>query len=101
MSAVDWRDALRRALDAVRQARGSPPGSGKETFGRATQLVIGVRNGRLAGAAGTPSGGDADQPPLQRLNALLSLMASVEFPLGGYHAERMDAIERELQALGG
>jgi hypothetical protein len=95
------RDRLRQAVDGVRQARGAPPPQGKQTFHQSLLLVIAVRNALLrTRAEDSVSGSDAGNGRWwDRLNSVLSLMSSVEFPLGGYHAERMDAIERELEAL--
>ena len=87
------RERLQQALAAVQRARGEPPAKGKASIGQAFQLVVTVRNELLR----QPS--SAHAPPLQGLNPLLSLMSSVEFPLGGYHSERMDLIERELKGL--
>jgi hypothetical protein len=90
---ADSRERLQQALAAVQRARGEPPAKGKASFGQAFQLVVTMRNELLR----QPS--SAHAPPLQGLNPLLSLMSSVEFPLGGYHSERMDLIERELKGL--
>jgi hypothetical protein len=90
---ADSRERLQQALAAVQRARGEPPAKGKASFGQAFQLVVTMRNELLR----QPS--SAHAPPLQGLNPLLSLMSSVEFPLGGYHSERMDLIERELKEL--
>jgi hypothetical protein len=93
-----WRERLGHARDVVRQARDAQPPAGKEQFHESLLLVVAVRNELLRTAAEDSASG-ADGPACDRLNSLLSLMSSVEFPLGGYHAERMDAIERELEAL--
>ena len=101
MSAEDTasRERFRQALAAVRQAHDAQPAPGKETFHKSLLLVIAARNELLRRRA-EPSGSDAaDGHWWDRLNSVLSLMSSVEFPLGGYHAERMDAIERELESL--
>jgi hypothetical protein len=90
----DWRERIAQALQTVQQARRDQPGQGKKTFRGALLLVVGVRNERMRGRPA------ADAASLEQLNALLSVMSSVEFPLGGYHSERMDLVERQLKQIG-
>jgi len=56
--------------------------------------VIRARNERIrALTAG------ADDPQLPRVNALLSVMSSIEFPLAGFHRERLDEVAKAMRAL--
>ena len=84
-------DAAAACLD---EARGKPAAEAKQAFGRAMVAVIGARNALLR----TPPG-QADRSQLDRVNALLSLMASIEFPLAGFHSDRLELVARQLDAL--
>lgn len=87
-------DALQDAASALAQTEGQPAAEAKQEFGRALVAVVRARNALLRSAPG-----DADGSQLDRMNALLSLMASIEFPLAGFHAGRLELVARELDAL--
>lgn len=96
MSAVreSLADTLRDGADRIESCHQAPAAQAKQTFGAVMTDVIAARNACLR------SGADASrQATLRRLNALLSLMASIEFPLAGFHRERMDAVVREMRAI--
>lgn len=84
-------EALRPAADAVRRCRDAPAAQAKETFGQAMLQVIRARNERLRDSSA--------REQQRRLNAILSLMASIEFPLGGFHRERLEQVVQALHAL--
>ena len=90
MSAVP---SLLEAAQAVRTCTGQPPAEAKQTFHRAMCDVIDVRN-RMLASDNVPDPDRRDQ-----MNSLLSLMSSIEFPLGGFHSERMQSVVRTLEAL--
>ena len=89
-------DTLRTAADEIEQCRDAPAAQAKQTFAQAMTRVIRGRNAWMASRQGQPQ--DAT---LQRLNVLLSLMSSIEFPLGGFHRERIDAVLQEVRAARG
>ena len=89
-------DTLRTAADEIEHSRDAPAAQAKQTFADAMKRVIRGRNAWMANRPGEPQ--DAT---LQRLNVLLSLMSSIEFPLGGFHRERIDAVLQELRAAQG
>ena len=86
--------AVLHALDAIRPEAASKP---LQALAEPTQLLIRVRNEVIA-ARRT---GELAEPPalLQRLNQLASVMASLEYPLGGVHWPRIEAVRKELGAL--
>ena len=86
-------DALRAAMDDVVACGDVPVAQAKERFAEAMKRVIALRNRQITGGAGL----GADD--LRALNALLSLMASIEFPLAGFHRERLEQVEAELRRL--
>jgi hypothetical protein len=87
-------EAFASAAACLAQVHGKEAAEAKQDFGRAMVAVIGARNGLLR----TPPG-RADRSQLDRVNALLSLMASIEFPLAGFHSDRLELVARELDAL--
>lgn len=87
-------EAFAAAAACLAQAHGKPAAEARQDFGRAMVAVIGARNGLLQSPPGK-----ADRSQLDRVNALLSLMASIEFPLAGFHSDRMELVARELDAL--
>jgi hypothetical protein len=89
-------EAARAAASEIRGSQEAPAGKAKQVFADALDRIVRVRNERIR----TRSAGDAAQDDeLQRLNAILSLMAGIEFPLGGFHRERLVQVEQALQAL--
>ena len=97
---------LRDAAAAIAQCRDCPPEEGKQVFSRGFRLAVRARNAMMgplqpprqpAGAADAAA--RRNTATLRQLNALLSLMSSIEFPLAGFHRERLDAVTREMQAL--
>ena len=89
MNTGDPAELLRSLSAQIAQCRDAPAGKAKEAFGEALGRVIQLRNERL----------HADGTMLRQLNAVLSLMASIEFPLGGFHRERIGQVVRALDAL--
>jgi hypothetical protein len=87
-------DLLRDTARQIDDCREAPAPEAKQAFAAATNRVIGARNARVR------SGPAADrEATLRRLNALLSLMISIEFPLSGLHRERMGAVAKEMRAI--
>ena len=54
----------------------------------------------LAGRAAAAPAAGGDQPDLLRgLKAILSMLAGIEYPLGGMHAQRAEQARQALQQL--
>lgn len=85
-------ERLRHAADTVAACEQQPVEQAKKAFAEATREVIAARNELIAC--------ERDDARLAKVNALLSLMASVEFPLGGFHRERFGATVRTIRSLG-
>jgi hypothetical protein len=81
----------------IERCRGAPVDEGKQAFASATSDLVRVRNQRLAAAS---AGGAGRDPGLRKLDALLSLMASIEFPMAGFHRDRIDQVIGGLEGLG-
>ena len=56
--------------------------------------IIRARNERIRSLAA-----GAGDPELPRLNALLSVMSSIELPLAGFHRVRLEEVARATRAL--
>jgi hypothetical protein len=76
----------------IEQCRNAAPEEAKRGFVAAMNRLIAARNRALAGG---PTA-DARDPALRQLNAILSLMASIEFPQSGLHRERMQQVVEAL-----
>lgn len=97
---------LREAADHMDGCAGSSAEEARRCFHEAYTRVIGARNHLMRARTHERS---ADAPPareaeggrlqLERLNALLSLMTSFDFPLAGFHPERLDAARQEIRSL--
>lgn len=85
--------ALREAARSVQACTAQPPESAKQNFHEAMRHVIQVRNGLLTQEAAPDPG------QLDRINAVLSLMSSIEFPLAGFHSGRLEQVIQALQQL--
>lgn len=100
-------DALHEAAEHMDRCRDAPAEEAKRCFREAFQRVIRVRNHLMRAdaqerhGAGVPAAPHAQggELQLQQLNALLSLMASFDFPLAGFHPERLDGAREEIRAL--
>lgn len=79
-------DALRSVRAGVAACRDAPADRANEEFAPAMARLIAVRNAQLSAADG------AAHALLPQLNAILSLMAGIEFPLAGFHRERIDSV---------
>lgn len=90
------QDAVRAASEAIQRCRDMPAAQAKEIFGEAMGRMIRVRNERLRAL---PAGESARDGELRQLNGILSLMYSIEFPLGGFHRDRLDQVTQALQSL--
>lgn len=98
--------SLREAADHLDGCSDPSAEQARRCFHQAFTRVIGARNhlmrawaserGAEAPAAREPEGGRLQ---LVKLNALLSLMASFDFPLAGFHPERLDAARQEIRSL--
>lgn len=95
-SGESLQDAVRAASDAIQRCREAPASQAKETFGDAMVRMIRVRNERLRAL---PAGESTRDGELRQLNAILSLMYSIEFPLAGFHRDRLDQVTQALQSL--
>jgi hypothetical protein len=89
-------EAAARAAAEIRSCHDAPAGQAKETFAHALDRLVRLRNERIRAQSATAAANDSE---LQRLNAILSLMAGIEFPLGGFHRERLGQVEQALQSL--
>ena len=83
-----------RALEAMQPERASSP---LKALADPAQLLTQTRNAVIAARRADEAVGPPDL--LQRLNQLASVMASLEYPLGGVHWPRIDALRKELGAL--
>lgn len=90
------QEAVRAVSEAVGRCRDAPVAEAKETFGEALVRMIRVRNERLRAL---PPGESARDGELRQLNAIVSLMYSIEFPLAGFHRDRLDQVTQALHAL--
>ena len=87
-------EALREGAQRIDACHEAAPAQAKETFAAVMSRVIAERNAWMR-AERRPG----HEATLRRLNALLSLMASIEFPLAGLHRERMHAVATEMRAI--
>lgn len=88
--------AVRAASEAIERCRDAPVAQAKETFVQAMTQMIRARNERLRAL---PAGESARDGELRQLNAILSLMYSIEFPLAGFHRDRLDQVNQALHSL--
>lgn len=84
---------LRQATAEIEGCEDAAPHEGKQAVRMAMLQLIEARNALIRQGA--------DEPRLVALNAVLSLMASIEFPLAGFHRERLKAVGRALESLRG
>lgn len=69
------------------------PGEVTEQMARALQHLVCVRDHLDDGEAGDPRAAPAGNGiTLPRLNSLLSVLASIEYPLGGIHWKRIEQV---------
>lgn len=87
---------LQDARSRLRACHDLPVEEGKQVFQGIVKDLVDARNRKLAGKAPQP---DAREPSLRQLNALLSLVASVEFPLAGFHRDRIDEVAQALDRM--
>jgi hypothetical protein len=87
-------DALQAGAAVVERCREAPAPEAKKAFGEAMVQIIRARNEHLGARAAS-----AGDPRLPRVNALLSVMSSIEFPLGGFHRERLGEVDQAIHAL--
>jgi hypothetical protein len=92
----DVPDTLEDAIALIRHCRDAPVDEANAAFDRAMQRVIRDRNERIRTLSAGTAASDAT---LRKLNAILSLMASIEFPLAGFHRERLDQVAEQLQQV--
>jgi hypothetical protein len=94
----DANDSLTAALQAgaaaVERCHDAPAEQAKKAFGDAMLRIIAARNDRIHALT---QGADDEQLP--RVNALLSVMSSIEFPLAGFHRERLGEVDSAMRAL--
>lgn len=98
---------LQEAADHMDRCAGSASEEAKRCFHEAFTRVIRARNHLMQAVASerhggaAPSAGETARGELQlrQVNALLSLMASFDFPLAGFHPERLDGARREIRSL--
>ncbi len=87
---------LQRAAQALRACRNCAPLEAASRLREAALAVTRVRN-HLIGPA---QDGDARaRPQLARINALLSMLASLEFPLSGLARDRLDELIAEIDSV--
>lgn len=90
---MQLQDVL-HALEAMRPETASQP---LQALADPAQMLTQIRNAVIAARRA----GEQFDPPdlLQRLNQLASVMASLEYPLGGVHWPRIAALQEELGVL--
>ena len=86
---------LQQAAATVAACEQLPIEQAKRSFAEAFQQVVQVRNGVIVQRRAQDAAGATDRQ-LKELNALISLMASIEFPLGGFHGDRFASTVRLL-----
>jgi len=89
-------DVVRSVRERVQHCRDAPLEQAKEAFAAAMVQLIQARNRRLSSGRRPAA---ANDPELRQVNAILSLMASIEFPLAGLHRERMDKVADALERI--
>ncbi|NEX61004.1 hypothetical protein [Noviherbaspirillum galbum] len=89
------RDVAKKVDEAIRLAPGEQV---KSRFGDALDAAIAARN-RLIALARDVDGDEKAAACLPAVNALLSMMSSIEYPLEGLHLQRMQTVRQELQRL--
>jgi hypothetical protein len=90
---------LHEAAATVARCEHQPVEQAKRAFAETFTRVVQVRNALIADAQRPHDTGAAAARVLVDANALLSLMASIEFPLGGFHHERFGATIAALERL--
>jgi len=91
------RAQLQGVLHALEAMRPDPVSRPLQALADPAQLLTQVRNAVIAARRADRQVGPPDL--LQRLNQLASVMASLEYPLGGVHWTRIDALRKQLGAL--
>ena len=83
-----------QALDAMQPDRAS---NALETLADPAQQLVKARNDVIAAQRANA----ALVPPdlLQRLNCFASVMAGLEYPLGGIHWPRIESLRKEIRGL--
>lgn len=92
----DVPDTMQDVVERIRHCRGAPVAQANESFDAAMQRVIRERNERIAALGAEQRSQDTR---LRQLNSVLSLMASIEFPLAGFHRERLDKVATAIEQL--
>ncbi len=97
MSATIDRQRCERATQLMEGAIAEPTSALGEDVDRAEWLLVEVRDELIDALR---SGAAADRRPLDRVHQVLSLVAGVEYPLGGLHRDSLrraaDALRRAL-----
>jgi hypothetical protein len=90
------QEAVRAASEVVQRCHDMPPAQAKQTFDEALVRMIRARNERLRKLG---AGERARDGELRQVNAIVSLMYSIEFPLAGFHRKRLDQVTQALHSL--
>ena len=91
------RTQLQAVLDALEAVRPDAAAEPLHTLAGPTRQLTTIRNAVIAAQHNDEPIGAPDL--LQRLNQLASVMAGIEYPLGGVHWPRIEAVRKELGAL--
>lgn len=91
------RTQLQRVLEELEGMTPDATSSPLKALAEPAQMLAQVRNAVIAAGRADAGGGPPDL--LQRLNQFASVMASLEYPLGGVHWPRIAALRKALGAL--
>lgn len=90
-------DARTRALAALDRAMDEPPADAKDDLTEAVRSVAALRD-ELAGAWRRTEAAE-DRRRLDAVNAILSLLAGLEYPLGGMKWKRLGEARDSLRTM--
>jgi len=85
---------VQQALDAMHPERGA---NALEKLADPAQMLVRLRNDAIAAQRANTVLAPPDL--LRRLNQFVSVMASLEYPLGGIHWPRIESLRKEVKGL--
>ena len=91
------RTELQHVLDALESMRPESTSKPLKSLAAPARMPAQVRNAGIAARRADEPAGPTDLLP--RLNQFASVMASLEYPLGGVHWPRIEALRKALAAL--
>ena len=91
------RTELQHVLDALESMTPESTSKPLKSLADRARMLAQVRNAVIAARRADEPAGPTDLLP--RLNQFASVMASLEYPLGGVHWPRIEALRKALAAL--